>query len=215
MFEIKNLVVEDVLDINNLKLTSNMVSIEGQSGSGKSTLLRLLNNLDEPTAGTIKFGGEMLSSIPPQTLRKRIVMVPQDPVMFDGTIRDNLLIGLQFTEEENAKDNQLKDILDLLWLNKDLDTKASELSGGEKQRVALGRVLLLDKAEVYLLDEPSSDLDDKTSIHVMEQFIKTAKKYDKQTIMVTHDKEVSKKFAETVINMDEYSKQIRKEDARG
>src|SRR5699024_8363156 len=106
----KNLVVEDVLYINNLKLTSNMVSIEGQSGSGKSTLLRLLNNLDEPTAGTIKFGEEMLSSIPPQTLRKRIVMVPQDPVMFDGTIRDNLLIGLQFTEEENAKDNQLKDI---------------------------------------------------------------------------------------------------------
>lgn len=214
MFELNDLIVEDILEIKNLKLTSDVVSIEGQSGSGKSTLLRLLNNLDDPAAGSVLFHEDTLSSIPPQTLRKKIVMVPQSPVMFDGTIRDNLQIGRRFSGEENAPDTDLKETLDLLWLEKDLDTDASDLSGGEQQRVALGRVLLLDKAEVYLLDEPSSDLDDKTSAHVMKQFIATAKKNDKQTVMVTHDKGISKEFAETVINMDEYSKQIEREDER-
>lgn len=212
MLEIKNLVVEDVLEIKNLKLTSSMISIEGQSGSGKSTLLRLLNNLDDPTSGSIQFGDELITSIPPQILRQKIVMVPQDPVMFDGTIRDNLLIGLKFSGSENVADDKLKETLELLWVDKDLDTKASELSGGEKQRVALGRVLLMEKAEVYLLDEPSSDLDDQTSAHVMKKFIETAKKHNKQMIMVTHDKRVSEKFADTVINMDQYSKQIKKEE---
>src|SRR5699024_11534556 len=142
MRESKNLAVDDVLESKNFKLTASMISIEGQSGSGKSTLLRLLNNLDDPTSGSIQFGDELITSIPPQTLRQKIVMVPQDPVMFDGNIRDNLLIGLKFSGSENVADDKLKETLELLWVDKDLDTKASELSGGEKQRVALGRVLL-------------------------------------------------------------------------
>src|SRR5699024_3630806 len=113
---------------------------------------------------------------------------------------------------ENVADDKLKETLELLWVDKDLDTKASELSGGEKQRVALGRVLLMEKAEVYLLDEPSSDLDDQTSAHVMKKFIETAKKHNKQMILVTHDKRLSEKFADTVINMDQYSIQIKKEE---
>src|SRR5699024_12719620 len=124
-------------------------SIEGQSGSGKSTLLRLLNNLDDPTSGSIQFGDELITSIPPQILRQKIVMVPQDPVMFDGTIRDSLLIGLKFSGSENVAYDKLKETLELLWVDKDLATKASELSGGEEQRVAIGRVLLMVKSEVY------------------------------------------------------------------
>src|SRR5699024_1439351 len=147
MVENKNIGVEDVIEITNVKLTSSMISIEGQGGSGKSTLLRLLNNLDDPTSGSIQFGDELITSIPPQTLRQKIVMVPQDPVMFDGTIRYKLLIGLKFSGSENVADDKLKETLELLWVDKDLDTKASELSGGEKQRVALGRVLLMEKAE--------------------------------------------------------------------
>src|SRR5699024_3376802 len=173
MLEIKNLVVEDVLEIKSLKLTSSMISIEGQSGSGKSTLLRLLNNLDDPTSGRIQFGDELITSIPPQILRQKIVMVPHDPVMFDGTIRDNLLIVLTFLGSDNVEDDKIMETLELLWVDKDLDTKANELCGGEKQRVALGRVLLMEKAEVYSLDEPSCDLDDQTAEHVMTKFIET------------------------------------------
>src|SRR5699024_6092113 len=154
----------------------------GQSGSGKSTLLRLLNNLDDPASGNILFEDKELSSISPQELRKKVVMVPQNPVMFNGTIRDNLLIRLQLSGEKDVADDKLNEILDLLWLDKELDTEASDLSGGEAQRVALGRVLLMEKAEVYLLDEPSSDLDDSTTDHVMKQFIKTSKQNDKQVI---------------------------------
>lgn len=218
MFELNNLVVEDVLEIKELTLEASIISIEGQSGSGKSTILRLLNNLDDPASGSIKFKGEEISSMAPQQLRKKIVMLPQNPVMFDGTIRDNLLIGLQFSGEENVADERLKEMLELMSLEKDLDTKASDLSGGEKQRIAIGRILLLDQAEVYLLDEPSSDLDDQTTHNVMKEFMRLAKKNDKQTIMVTHDHEVSKEFADEVINMDHYSKSIHKagdENERG
>ena len=138
-----------------------MISIEGQSGSGKSTLLRLLNNLDDPASGRILYRDKELISIPPQELRKKIVMVPQNPVMFEGTIRDNLIIGQKISGQSIPSDEELKEMLDLLWIEKDLDTESSDISGGQKQRIALGRVLLMEKAEVYLLDEPSSDLDDK------------------------------------------------------
>ncbi len=212
MFELKDVVVEDVLEIKSLTLEENIISIEGQSGSGKSTILRLLNNLDDPKSGSIEYKGKEIVTIAPQELRKKIVMLPQNPVVFDGTIRDNLLIGLQFSGEEDVSDDRLKEVLSFMSLEKDLDTKASDLSGGEKQRVAIGRILLLDKAEVYLLDEPSSDLDDHTTDQVMKQFLHLAKKNKKQTIMVTHDKKISEKFADEMINMDEYSKSIHKED---
>ena len=211
MFHIENLVVQDVIQIDALQLDESVISIEGQSGSGKSTLLRLLNNLDDPTSGTIHYQDELLTNIEPMSLRKKIVMVPQNPVVFDGTIRENLLKGLEFSGAGAAPDDRLKDLLEALWLDKDLETSASELSGGEKQRMALGRVLLMDQAEVFLLDEPSSDLDDETSNHVIREFISHASEQQQQTIMVTHDKQITDQFAKQKINMDDYSMHIRKE----
>jgi len=211
VFHIENLVVQDVIQIDALQLDESVISIEGQSGSGKSTLLRLLNNLDDPTSGTIHYQDELLTNIEPMSLRKKIVMVPQNPVVFDGTIRENLLKGLEFSGAGAAPDDRLKDLLEALWLDKDLETSASELSGGEKQRMALGRVLLMDQAEVFLLDEPSSDLDDETSNHVIREFISHASEQQQQTIMVTHDKQITDQFAKQKINMDDYSMHIRKE----
>ncbi|HLR51975.1 MAG TPA: ATP-binding cassette domain-containing protein [Candidatus Avamphibacillus sp.] len=211
MFQIEKLFVKNVLKIKALKLHSSIISIEGQSGSGKSTLLRLLNHLDNPTSGNIYYKNQKLTDIEPMELRKKIVMVPQSPVVFDGTIRDNLNIGLEFSGEEPASDNQLKDMLQTLWLDKILETSASDLSGGEQQRMALGRVLLMEKAKVFLLDEPSSDLDDHTTDHVIGEFINRAREQEKQVIMVTHDKSVTDKFADQKINMDEYSLHLRNE----
>lgn len=208
MFQLENLIVKDIIEIKDLALKANVISIEGQSGSGKSTLLRLLNNLDDPSSGVIRFKGKALSDIPSLELRKKIVMLPQSSVIFDGTIRDNLLIGLKLSNQDLPSDDSLKEMLHTLWIDKNLDTSASDLSGGEKQRMSLGRLLLMKASEVFLLDEPSSDLDDKTTDHVLEQFMNETKKANQQVIMVTHDKEVSKKFADEVINMDTYSKQI-------
>lgn len=208
MFQLENVIVNNVIEIESLTLDANVISIEGQSGSGKSTLLRLLNNLDDPSSGKIYLQEKNIIEIVPGELRKRVVMLPQSPTVFDGNIKDNLIIGLTLSEQSVPNDEKLKDILEKVWLDKSLDTSASDLSGGEKQRMALARILLMEKAEVFLLDEPSSDLDDKTTKHVMKEFLNIAYKANQQIIMVTHDTIVSKNFADRIINMDIYSKQI-------
>lgn len=215
MFVLKEIIINDVLEIDELTLSSEVISIEGQSGTGKSTVLRLLNNLDDPTSGDIYFKEQKLTDIEPLKLRKRIVMLPQNPVIFDGTIKDNLNIGLDLSNQELASDESLKEILNSFWIDKDLETSASDLSGGEKQRVSLARILLMKQAEVFLLDEPSSDLDDKTSEHIIDNFIKRAKKNNQQIIMVTHDEHISERFADIVINMDNYSKNVHSEEDYG
>lgn len=136
-------------------------------------------------------------------------MAPQNPVIFDGTLKDNLNIGRKLTGENIATDTELNELLRFFWLNKDLETSASDLSGGEKQRLALGRVLLMKEADVILLDEPSSELDDETTEHILEEFIKYATKQNQQIIMVTHDKKVTNQFAKEKVNMDNYSLSIR------
>ena len=208
MFQLKNIIVPDVIEIESLTLDADVISIEGQSGSGKSTLLRLLNNLDDPSSGEIYFQEKNIKEMNPRELRKQVVMLPQSPTVFDGTIRDNLMIGLTFSEQPMLDDNELNDILKKLWIEKSLDTSASDLSGGEQQRMSLARILLMKKAKVFLLDEPSSDLDDKTTKHVMKEFVDLTKEANQQIIMVTHDTTVSKNFADSIINMDTYSKQI-------
>lgn len=208
MFQLKNIIVRDVIEIESLTLDADVISIEGQSGSGKSTLLRLLNNLDDPSSGDIYFQEKNIKEMNPRELRKQVVMLPQSPTVFDGTIRDNLMIGLTFSEQPMLDDNELNDILKKLWIEKSLDTSAGDLSGGEQQRMALARILLMKKAKVFLLDEPSSDLDDKTTKHVMKEFVDLTKEANQQIIMVTHDTTVSKNFADSIINMDTYSKQI-------
>jgi|SRR5690625_1642937 len=209
MFQLENLVVQHVLEIDDLSLEENVISIEGQSGSGKSTLLRLLNNLDDPTSGKIYFKQKNIEDISPLELRKKVAMLPQSTVIFDGSIRDNLTIGLTFSNQAPATEEALQQMLDNLWISHSLDTNASDLSGGEQQRIALGRILLMKEAEVFLLDEPSSDLDDRTTDHVMKKFIDIAKEAGQQIIMVTHDQHVSEKFADVVVNMDPYSKRIK------
>lgn len=208
LFTIKNVRVADMLQIDHLEIKEDVTCIVGQSGSGKSTLLRLLNNLDDPTAGEILFNGENIINIAPRKLRKKIVMLPQTPVSFDGTIRDNLLIGLEFSGEKPATDEQLEEILQVLSLHKDLETDIYDLSGGERQRVSLGRVLLMKDVEAYLLDEPSSELDDETAKHVLANFIDFTKENNRQLIMVTHDQKVRERFADETITMDQYSKVV-------
>src|SRR5690625_3445068 len=100
MFQLQNIIVKDIFNIEQLTLKEDFIAIIGQSGSGKSTLLRLLNNLDDATSGTILFKEKSLYDFSPQQLRKKIVMVPQRSVIFDGTIRENLLIGLKLSHQK-------------------------------------------------------------------------------------------------------------------
>lgn len=207
-FLLKNIKVNGIITINELTIPSDKITcIVGQSGSGKSTFLRLLNNLDDPDSGEIYYRDQNIQKIDPVELRRTVTMVPQSPVIYEGTIRDNLVVGLKLAEMEFVSDHHLNDVLRLMKLDKRLEIEADELSGGEKQRLALARGLLLN-AEVFLLDEPSSSLDDKTAFGVIQAFMKHINEQHKTVVMVTHDKKLAEEIGDKLINMDNYSEQI-------
>lgn len=162
MFELENVLYKDILKIENLNIPKDKINcIIGESGSGKTTLLRMLNKLISPTSGDIFYNGRNLKSLDSVKLRRDVVMLPQNPIMFEGDILTNLTMGLRFSEKKIPSKETLIEILEKVKLNKSLEDSTKELSGGEKQRVALGRVMLMNP-KVLLLDEPSSALDDDT-----------------------------------------------------
>ncbi|MDF2524716.1 MAG: transporter ATP-binding protein, partial [Clostridiales bacterium] len=124
----------------------------------------------------------------------------QTPVIFEGNIKENLLIGLNFSEKPAADEETLIYAMKRLSLHKDLNENAEKLSGGEKQRLALARVMLM-RPEVLLLDEPSSALDDSTEHKVINQMIQFAKENHATVIIVTHSKEVARDFGENIIEI--------------
>ena len=203
MFLFKDVQYKHILNIKNLTIKKQKVTcLIGQSGSGKTTLLRLLNKLISYDNGEILYNNQPLRDINSVELRRNIVMLPQAPAIFSGSIKDNLLIGLKFSERPLASDKQLYEVLQLVKLNKALNQDAEELSGGEKQRVALGRVILM-KPEVLLLDEPSSALDEETEFMIIKALVNYTKENNKTLIMVTHSKKVASQFSDEVIEIKE------------
>ncbi|EYE89472.1 ABC transporter ATP-binding protein [Fervidicella metallireducens AeB] len=202
MFSLKKVKYKHILDIDNLNIKKHKVTcIVGESGSGKSTLLRLLNKLISCDSGEIYYENQLLNTIDSVELRRKVSMLPQLPVIFPGTVRDNLLIGLKFAEKLPVGDEKLHYILNLVHLNKKLDEDSQMLSGGEKQRLALGRLILLDP-EVFLLDEPSSALDEETESIIIEKLVAYTKESNKTLIMVTHSKKVAHTYSENIIEIN-------------
>ncbi|HVL24789.1 MAG TPA: ATP-binding cassette domain-containing protein [Thermomicrobiales bacterium] len=202
MFALENVRYRDILSIPRLEIPSGEVTcIVGRSGSGKTTLLRLLNRMISPDEGSIRYKGDPITAIDPVQLRRQVVMLPQTPVMFDGTVRDNLLIGLEFSEREPAGDDVLRRVLEVMDLPKGLDDDAATLSGGEKQRVALGRVLVMRPAAA-LLDEPSSALDEGTERAVIGRLADAARERGVTLVVVTHSRPLANAIADTLIEIE-------------
>lgn len=104
MFLFDKVKYKDILDIDKLRIEKYKVtSIVGQSGSGKTTLLRLLNKLISCDSGEIYYDGKALSSLDSVKLRREVVMLGQEPVVFSGSIKDNLLAGLRFSEKRSSR----------------------------------------------------------------------------------------------------------------
>jgi putative ABC transport system ATP-binding protein len=201
MFNLQNIKYKTILDIKELIIPKNKITcIMGPSGGGKTTLLKLLNKMITQTNGVIYYNGKSLSDISSVKLRRNVVMLSQNSIIFEGNIKENLIIGLKFSEKHIPEDYKLKEFLNSVNLKKDLYDTCDTLSGGEKQRLCLARVMVMD-ADVYLLDEPSSALDKDTEYDIISQISYYCKKNNKTLIMITHSLEVSNNFADYIVNI--------------
>jgi putative ABC transport system ATP-binding protein len=201
IFEFINVKYNNILSIDHLVINQEKTTcLLGPSGVGKTTLLRLLNKLISPTQGEIYYRGQALKDLQSVQLRQQVVLLSQQPVMFDTTIRDNLIIGCQFAKKQIPDETQLLQMLGELSLEKDLDADASKCSIGEKQRIALGRVLLMN-ADVYLMDEPSSALDMDTEKLIMDVIVKYTKQLGHTLVMVTHSQSVAQAYGDDIIKL--------------
>ena len=153
-----------------------------------------------PDSGVISLNGENIADINSVEYRRRVPMLSQSPVVFPGTIRDNLLIGRKFQNKEAPSDDKLLAALKAVSLDEPLDKDVDNLSGGEQQRVSIARLMLLD-SEVYLLDEPSSALDDLTEDFVIKSMVDMARDENKTIIYVTHSNSMADKYSDRVIKI--------------
>lgn len=157
----------------------------GPSGSGKSTLLRCLNRLVEPTGGSVRFDGRDIRSLDPRDLRRRAALVMQTPVLFEGTVRDNLRVRPAGTPGDFS-DARLASAAAEVGLDESmLDRDAATLSGGEKQRVTIARALLRNP-QALLLDEPTSALDPPNTALVVETVSRLRELRQLTIVAVTH-----------------------------
>ena len=163
-------------------------------------MLKLLNNLISAEVGTILYKDKNIEKYNPLELRRNVVMLPQTTVMFSGSVRDNFEKTLLFTEKESADDEIYKGLLKKVGITHLLDADTLNLSGGEKQRIALARVLLL-RPETLLLDEPSSALDDQTEDFIIRMVVDYSRETAKTLIMVTHSRSIAEKYANTIITL--------------
>jgi putative ABC transport system ATP-binding protein len=143
--------------------------VKGPSGAGKTTFLRLMNRLEEPTSGEIRFKGKPLDAFPPPALRRSLLYIQQTPTMVDGSVEENLLLPFSFKNNlhlELPHPEKLENLLkDVLLQEVGMNDHAMTLSVGQIQRLCLIRGLLL-APEVLLLDEPTSALDRESALAV-------------------------------------------------
>ncbi len=200
MFKLKDIKFKNILDIENLEINENVVTIvKGESGSGKSTMLKLLNNIISPNSGVVMYNGVDVNDINPITLRREVIMQSQFPNIFPGNVRENLNIIFTLRGEEGLDDEKLLKALEIVNLKKDLTDDAQNLSGGEKTRLSIARLFLVEP-EVFLLDEPGASLDSKTEEILMNNVISEIKRRNKTLIYISHS-ENQESISDEIITM--------------
>lgn len=167
--------------------------VVGPSGSGKSTLLRCCNRLEVPTSGRVLFHTVDVAGLDPLQLRRRVGMVFQRPTPFPGTVRENLAVA-----QPSITDTDAASMLERVGLNAEfLDRVATELSGGEAQRVCLARTLVTGP-EVVLMDEVTSSVD-PIQRHGLEQLAGALSSHGVVIVWVTHDLAQMRRIADHVV----------------
>jgi phosphonate transport system ATP-binding protein len=197
------------LDIDSQGITA----IIGPSGTGKSTLIRCINRLVEPTAGSISFEQLDLVQLDRASLRRarrHIGMVFQEYNLVERlTVMENLLTGrLGYVSAWNAWRRKYPqedidrafDLLEIVGLRGFENQRADSLSGGQRQRVGIARAVM-QSPRLLLADEPTSSLDPKTSVEIMQLLVSISEKYSIPVVINMHDVDLAKRFASRIVGM--------------
>ncbi len=188
--------IEDVsIEIND----GEFVSILGPSGSGKSTLLRMIAGLEDISDGEISIGGRVINNVAPQD--RGIAMVFQNYALYPHmTVRDNMSYGLRLTTDlpETEIKERIESTAQMLEIEGHLEKRPANLSGGQQQRVATGRAIVRDP-DVFLMDEPLSNLDAKLKMHMRTELQRIHDELETTTIYVTHDQEEAMTMSDRIV----------------
>lgn len=181
------------------------VAVVGTSGSGKSTLLHMLGGLDRPTSGTVTVDGKEIFSLKDEALtifrRRKIGFVFQNynlvPVL---NVYENIILPVQLDGINPDKD-YIDSIIETLGIESKLNNLPNNLSGGQQQRVAIARALA-SKPAIILADEPTGNLDSKTSQDVLGLLKVTGQKFSQTIVMITHNEEIAQ-LADRIIRIED------------
>ena len=181
------------------------VAIVGASGSGKSTLLHLIGGVDRPTKGKVFIDGKNIYEMNDDKLaifrRRQVGIVYQFynliPIL---NVEENITLPLELDNRDVDK-KTLKELLELLGLENRSKLLPNELSGGQQQRVSIGRALITNPA-IILADEPTGNLDSKSSDEIVALLKKSNKEYNQTIIMITHNMEIAKE-ADRIIKIED------------
>ncbi|MEY8387917.1 ABC transporter ATP-binding protein [Oscillospiraceae bacterium 38-13] len=180
-------------------------AVVGTSGSGKSTLLHMLGGLDRPTSGSVTVDGKNIFSLKDEALtifrRRKIGFVFQNynlvPVL---SVYENIVLPIQL-DGQKPDAAYVDQIIETLGLEKKLQNLPNNLSGGQQQRVAIARALAA-KPAIILADEPTGNLDSRTSQDVMGLLKITSQKFAQTIVMITHNEEIAQ-TADRIIRIED------------
>ena len=195
--------VKAVDDVSFTVEKKEFIAILGASGSGKSTLLHMIGGVDTPTSGKVLVNDVDIYSLNDELqshLRRTEVSIIYQFYNLISTlnVKENITLPLDL-DKKTVDEKYLQEIINLLKLENRLKHLPNELSGGEQQRVSIGRALIT-KPSIILADEPTGNLDSKNSIEVMELLKSANELFDQTIIMVTHDENLAK-YAKRIITI--------------
>jgi putative ABC transport system ATP-binding protein len=199
LFTLKDVNFQNFLHYPSLLIPQGVATfICGESGTGKSTLLKLLNGVLSPTGGEIFYLGKRVGDYDPILLRRDVLLVSQQVYLFDKTVKENFDEYYMYRGLEALSDEAITEYLRICAANIPLESACYVLSGGERQRV-FSAVNLSFCPKVLMMDEPTSALDDKTANIFMENIKTHCAANNITLIVVSHDKNITEKFADNII----------------